>query len=237
MPGNEKPWPCTLIQSRHLPEDALVWAAWLDVACERAVGFRSTLSSQERERAARFASERDRARFVAARGFLREILGACLSAEPQSVEFTYSPKGKPSLGGAFARTGLQFNLAHSGGLAVFAVARHGVVGVDVEQIRPVPDLSALIERFFSAGECAQIKRLPEEEQVLRFFKIWTRKEAWLKATGEGLTDLLKSIEVLGPAGEGKLGGGPQAGLQGTRLRLHDMAPVPGYVGALAVTIQ
>jgi 4'-phosphopantetheinyl transferase len=237
MPGDEKPWPCTLAQSRDLPEDSLVWAAWLDVTCERVVGFRSTLSSQERERAARFASERDRGRFVAARGFLREILAACLRTEPQSVEFTYSAKGKPSLGGAFAGSGLQFNLTHSGGLAVIAVARHGIIGVDVEQIRPVPDLSALIGRFFSASECAHIKRLPEEDQVMGFFKIWTRKEAWLKATGEGLTDLLKSIEVLGSAGEVKLCGGPQDGLKGMRLCLHDLAPAPGYIGALAVTPQ
>jgi 4'-phosphopantetheinyl transferase len=120
-------------------------------------GYWSTLSREEQERADRFLHEHERARFVAARGVLRVILSSCLGVEPPSVEFRYSAKGKPSLGGDWAQSGLQFNLAHSGDLAVFSVVRHGFVGVDVEQIRPVPDLLGLTERFFSARECAELK--------------------------------------------------------------------------------
>ena len=234
MPGTEKLWSCAPADPCLLPPDVQVWAAWLDLPGEGISGFWSTLSIGERERAARFASERERARFVAARGLLRTILGTSLGAAPQSVEFLYGAKGKPSLGGALARSGLQFNLAHSGGLAVFAVARDRPVGVDVEQLRPMPDLSELIDRYFSASECAEMKSLAEDEGLRGFFKIWTRKEALLKATGEGITGLPGAVDVLGPSGTEKMCGGPQDGPPGPRLRLQDLAPAPGFLGALAV---
>jgi 4'-phosphopantetheinyl transferase len=235
MLGNEKLWSCIVSGSCPLPSGVQVWAGWLDLTGDGASGIWSTLSSQERERAGRFAFERDRARFIAARGLLREILGSCLGAEPGGLEFAYSAKGKPSLGGGFASSGLEFNLAHSGSLAVFAVARHGVVGVDVERIRAIPDLSALGQRFFSHREYAEMRKLSDEDAVRRFFRIWTRKEAWLKATGEGISGLPSSIEVFGPLAEDSLCGGPQESSCGTRLCLHALAPAPGYLGALAVT--
>jgi 4'-phosphopantetheinyl transferase len=237
MSATEKLWSCTPTDSRLLPRDLQVWAAWLDVTGEGPTKFWSTLSNQERERAARFASDRERARFVVARGLLRAILGSSLGADPQSLAFLYSAKGKPSLGGAFATSGLQFNLAHSGGLAVFAIARDRMVGVDVEQLRPVPELSSVIARFFAPRECAEIKKLSGAKELRAFFQIWTRKEACLKATGEGITGLPGMIEVLGPSGTERTCGGAQDGSPGPRLRLHDLAPAPGFVGALAVTPQ
>ena len=197
----------------------------------------SILSSTERERANRFASDRDRGRFMAAQGLLRTILGSCLGAQPQRLVIGYSAKGKPSLGGTFANCGLEFNLAHSGDLAVFAVARHGVVGIDVEQIRPVPELSTIIERFLSARECAEIKRLSGEQAARVFFRIWTRKEAWLKATGEGISGLPGSIEAFGPPGEESISSRPLASPSETRFCLHDLAPAPGFLCALAVIPQ
>jgi 4'-phosphopantetheinyl transferase len=235
MPGTDKLWLCTPADSGLLPGDVQVWACWLDVTSEASAGFWSTLSSQERERAARYAAQSERARFVVARGLLRAILGSALGVEPQSLEFLYSTKGKPSLGGAYARSGLQFNLAHSGGLAVFAVVRDRIVGVDVEQLRPIPDLSDLIKRYLSPGECAELKRLSGDAELRGFLPIWTRKEAWLKATGEGITELLGKIDVLGPSGTEKTCGEPQDGSPTQRLRLYDLAPAPGFLGALAVS--
>ena len=236
MLGNEKLWSCTPIDGSVLPNGVQVGAGWLDVGDAAIAGFWPTLCSQERERADRFAFEPARARFIAARGLLRTIMATCLGTLPRSVEFSYSSTGKPSLGGAFASGGLEFNLAHSGDLVVFAVAGHGVVGVDVEQVRSIPELSTLSQRFFSPGECAEIEKLSGEEAARGFFRIWTRKEAWLKATGEGIAGLRKSLEVCGPAGDGELCGGPQDGSGGTRLRLHDLAPAPGFLGALAVAL-
>ena len=235
MPGTEKLWLCTLADSGLLPQDVQVWAAWLDATNETPDGFWSTLSSQERERAARYAAQRERARFVVARGLLRAILGSALGVEPRNLEFLYSAKGKPSLGGALARSGLQFNLAHSGGLAVFAVARDRSVGVDVEQLRPVPDLSDLTKRCLSPGECAELQSFGAAAKLRGFLQIWTRKEAWLKATGEGITELQGKIDVLGPSGTEKMGGRPQNGSPTQHLRLYDLAPAPGFLGGLAVS--
>jgi 4'-phosphopantetheinyl transferase len=235
MPGTEKLWSCAPADSRPPPPDVRVWAAWLDLAGEVIDGLWPTLSTAERERAARFAAQRERTRFVAARGLLRAILGSALDAEPHSVEFRYDAKGKPSLGGALARSGLQFNLAHSGGLAVFAVARDRQVGVDVEQLRQVPELAELVGRYFSTGERAEMQRLTGEETLRGFFRIWTRKEAWLKATGEGITGSLETIDVLGPSGTEMTCASPPDSSPAPRLRLHDLAPAPGFVGALAIT--
>ncbi len=235
MPANEKLWSCTPTGSRLVPGNVQVWAAWLDVKSEEMSGLWPSLSPDEQERAGRFALDLDRVRFVAARGLLRTILGTCLGTEPHRIEFAYSAKGRPSLGGEFTRSGLQFNLAHSGGLGVFAVARRGAVGVDVEQVRAVPELEGLIERFFSARECAEIRRLCGEAQIMAFFRIWTRKEAWLKATGEGITGTPQAIEVLGPPGEPALRLDARDRARGTRLFLHDLQPASGFLGALAVT--
>ena len=234
MLGNEKLWSCTPVGACRLPSGVQVWAAWLDGRGAGIAGFWPTLSSQEQERAGRLAIERERARFVAARGLLRTILASCLGTEPGSVEFVYSATGKPSLGGAFANCGREFNVAHSGDLAVFAVARDGVVGVDVEQIRPIPDLSTLSQRYFSPRECGEINHLSGEEATRGFFKLWTRKEAWLKATGQGITGALNSIEVVGPPSEEGLCIRPPEDSGCARLCLHDLAPAPGFLGALAV---
>jgi 4'-phosphopantetheinyl transferase len=200
-----------------------VWAARLDVTQECLASFWLTLSEHERQRADRFLLPRGRARFVAARGWLRSVLGQCLGIAPEVVEFGYGPAGKPSLRGRFARQGLQFNLSHSGDLALFGLAHCGLVGVDVEELRPILDLSELIERHFSPAEVAEIKHLTGAEALEALFRIWTRKEACLKATGEGIGDSLASIDVSG-----------RHGPPGSRLRLYDLAPAPGFLGALAV---
>jgi 4'-phosphopantetheinyl transferase len=235
MLGSRKLWPCT--GACTLPGEIQVWAAWLDAEGDGVNGFWSMLSNQERERANHFVFERDRSRFITARGILRGMLSLHLGMEPREIEFSYSAKGKPSLGGDCAGRGLEFNLAHSGNLAVFAVARRRMVGVDVEQVRPVPDISAIIERSFSTRESARIKRLSGDEAARDFFKIWTRKEAWLKATGEGITGALKAIQVIDPMGEGHTLAETAAGSGRTRLCLHDLSPAPGFLGALAVTAE
>ncbi len=228
-------WSCLPSAAAPLASGLQVWAGWLDIDSPGLTGFHSLLSSQERARACRFILQRDQARFIAARGLLRVILSSCLGAEPGALEFDYSPRGKPSLAGAFARRGLQFNLAHSGGLAVFAVARYAALGVDVEQVRPIPHLSQVIEHSFSAHERAELGRREGKEAVTAFFQLWTRKEAWLKATGQGIADMAHLREVLGrPVEKGPLPQGPGC-MRETRMRLQDLAPAPGFVGALALT--
>jgi len=234
MLENERLWQCKPSDLRGLLNDVQVWAAWLDVGTKEVAGFWSTLSQPERERAQRFVWERDRSYFVAAHGLLRLILASCLSTEPSEIELHLGDRGKPRLGGALAQSGLQFNLAHSANLAVFAVARHRDVGVDVERVRPVSQLSELVASFFSARERAELETMPAQEKTVGFYRIWTRKEAWLKATGEGVTGPLNAIDVLCPPGQAECYWEPTTGSPASRLCLHDLAPVSGFLGALAV---
>jgi 4'-phosphopantetheinyl transferase len=153
------------------------------------------LHADERARAARFRFERDRRRFVVARARLRQILGAYLGRPPDALTFDYGPRGKPSL------PGIDFNLAHSHELALLAVMRGGGLGVDVEEVRldvPVEDVARY---YFSAAERSALRGLADERQKRAFFDCWTRKEAYLKAIGEGLWLPLDSftVSVDGPA--------------------------------------
>jgi 4'-phosphopantetheinyl transferase len=237
MLGNEKLWSCTPIDSRLFPRAVEVWAAWLDVEEIETDAFWPLLCRQERERASRFTFERERVRFIAARGLLRTILGTYLDADPHDLEFVYSTTGKPFLGGAFADCGLEFNLAHSGGLGVLAVSRLGAVGVDVEQVRPISEFLAVSEHFFTPRECAKINQLPRHEAIREFFTTWTLKEAWLKATGEGITDLSSSVDSLATPGGQDLHDGSLEGPCRTSSSLYGLAPAPGFLGALAIRNQ
>lgn len=151
------------------------------------------LSPDEQEKANRFYFQKDRDRYVMARGILRYILSRYLDLPPQDLQFRYSPTGKPSLA-HFSDPPLCFNLSHSGQLALYAVARRNV-GIDVEQICLERDCEGIAERFFAASEQADLNRLSPDLRHQAFFNGWTRKEAFLKATGQGLTISLDQIVV------------------------------------------
>ena len=212
-----------------------VWAVALDVTQAALAEFHATLAPVERERAGRFRFERHRNRFVVGRGVLRAILSRYLQTEPGTIEFCYGPNGKPLLMHGSQEGGLLFNLAHSEGLALIAVTRAGQIGVDVERIRPVHDADELVTRFFCPREIAAFHNLPEAQKPIAFFNLWTRKEAWLKATGEGIGYSLNRVEVSFLPGEAarllSLPEGPHAAVQWT---LHHLAPAPSFAAALAV---
>jgi 4'-phosphopantetheinyl transferase len=161
-----------------------VWVASLDRPPALLPSLAELLSPDERDRADRFVRRHDRERFVAGRAFLRLLLSRLVGSESAALRFAYGPNGKPALE---APADLAFNLAHSGGLAVCAVAagRSGL-GVDVERVRPLGDLAGMARAAFAPGEAARIVSLPEPERLLAFFDAWTRKEALLKALGRGL---------------------------------------------------
>jgi 4'-phosphopantetheinyl transferase len=213
---------------------ATVWALRLDRAASGRDDALARLSDEERERASRIPGERDRSRFVAARAGLRVILGACLDVDARAIGFRYGPRGRPSLDGAFDPR-LHFSVSHSGDVALVAVTRDGRIGVDIERHRPVPGLEPLLNRFFSPRERAA---LPDGDgpRTEAFFRHWTLKEAWLKATGEGLAGALEGIEVgWEPEGEPLLRRPTEAGELVTR-RLQSWSPAPGFVAGLAVVV-
>ena len=157
--------------------------------------YAQTLSPDEKARADRFRFDKHRNRFIAGRGILREILGQYLRASAEELRFGYSAKGKPEFAVESQGGGIHFNLAHSEDLALIAVTRIGQVGVDVECVRAMKDMDQLVARFFSARENELFQKVSAAEKPAAFFNLWTRKEALLKATGEGITRSLSLVEV------------------------------------------
>lgn len=180
----------------ELAEDEVqLWRVDLEAIRSHEFRWQELLSSDEITRAARFHFAADRQRFVASRAWLRTILAAFLVTEPSELSFCYSRNQKPFLGAAHAESGITFNLSHSGGIALYAFARRREIGVDVEQIRRDFDVESIAQRFFSISEREQLAALPESEKVEAFFRCWTRKEAYIKAIGEGLSLPLSQFDV------------------------------------------
>jgi len=193
------------------------------------------LSDQERWRADRFAFPRDRRRYVVARARLRDLLGERLGVRPETVELTYGPNGKPALGPRFAWAKLHFNASHCEDLAVFAFATGRQVGVDVEAVRSMDDADAVAARFFSPAEKTVYRALPPRDRPLAFFQCWTRKEAFIKAVGDGLSYPLDQFDVsLVPGEPARL---LRVGdLPGYRCgwRIETFTPAAGFVGAVVI---
>jgi 4'-phosphopantetheinyl transferase len=212
----------------QIGDEIHVWHAALDRE-EKVLGrLESRLSQEEKARADRFHFVNDRNRFVAARGLLRELLGKYLHQAPTGLEFSYGEHGKPSLSGGNASSGLCFNLSHSAGLVVYAIAKERNLGIDVEHVRPESAGEDIAKRYFSAREVSDLRTLPPEARVEGFFHCWTRKEAYLKATGMGLQIPLDSFAVsLFPEKPAQFLGGVEPRWH---LAAHD--PAEGYVAAV-----
>lgn len=213
---------------KPIGDEIHVWSAALD-RDEKILGhLESTLSLDEKARADRFHFMNDRNRFVAARGFLRELLGKYLQQGPASLEFSYGKHGKPFLSGGNASSELCFNVSHSAGLAVYAIARERNLGIDVEHIRAESAGQDIARRYFSKREVSDLQTLPPEARVEGFFHCWTRKEAYLKATGMGLQIALDSFSV------SVLPGKPVQFLGGVEARWNLAAfhPEQGYLAAV-----
>jgi 4'-phosphopantetheinyl transferase len=172
-------------------EDLHIWQATLDVGGPEADRLQRILSEDERERAARFHFERDRIRYIAGRAQLRMLLADYLDASPRELVFQYGANNKPSLAGP----GPRFNLSHSGGLVLYAVCAEVELGVDVELCNPDFAGERIPEHFFAPDEVLALRSLPEHLQARGFLELWTRKEAFIKARGDGLSLALDSFSV------------------------------------------
>lgn len=168
-----------------------IWQAELNLSNLILQQLEKLLSPDEKQRAQRFKFEKDRHSFIAARGILRTILSRYLRIDPEIIQFNYSPKGKPFL--TQVSQPISFNLSHSTGKAVYAIALNQNIGIDLEAIRSIEALS-LAKRFFCESEYRWLASLSPQQQNSAFFKLWTCKEAYLKATGEGLVGL-QDVEI------------------------------------------
>jgi 4'-phosphopantetheinyl transferase len=193
------------------------------------------LSTAERHRASRFAFDRDRHRFIVARARLRQLLAARLGVRPESVEIVYGPRGKPTLGARFAASRVRFNVSHCDDVTVFGFTCGGAIGIDVEAVRPVREADAIAAQFFSRREHAAYRALDPRERSLGVFQCWTRKEAFIKALGDGCSHPLDRFDVSFGPGEPasllRLEGTPRAS---DRWRMDSFSPAPGCVAAVVV---
>lgn len=214
-----------------------IWIADLDLGAEAFDGLAPLLSDDERERAARFRFRRDAIRFVARRAVLRTILAQCLGAEANALNFAYGPQGKPELATPFDRNGLRFSVSHSESVGLFAVAAKRRVGVDVERLRPLRDLEAVARRVFSSREQQTLNQLPPAERLRGFFNCWTRKEAYIKAIGEGLSHPLEQFAVsLAPGLACRLEHVDGNISEAKCWTLEPLALDSNYVGAIAIEV-
>ena len=195
-----------------------VWCASVSDFHDAPSRFAAVLSADERTRASKFHLARDRHRFIARRGILRELLARYLHQDAATIEFSVGCFGKPSVAGTDG--GLHFNTSHSGSLAVYAVTSVCPVGVDIERLRETPNLDAIASRFFAPAEDSRLAALPPHQRSDEFLVCWTGKEAVLKATGGGL----------GARCGSRLG---VPACVTSSCRLQRLWPAPGYVGALA----
>ena len=211
--------------------DVHVWRVALDPPADVVAALASTLSDDERDRAARFHFDRDRIAFTVARGALRTLAGRYLATPPARLAFGYRERGKPYL---TAPVGLRFNVSHSGQRALLCFARDREVGVDIELRRELSDLLALARTAFSPAEYAALCRLPQTAHTDAFFACWSRKEAFIKATGEGVAQLAAFDVNLAPGEPAQLlrvDGEPPGE---PRWSIHDLPAIPDYAAALVV---
>ena len=212
--------------------DVHVWYADLRALAGRLDAFRALLSPDETARAARFRTEQLRERCVLRRGLLRTLLGRATGRAPESLAFDYGPQGKPSLPG-----GPAFNLADCKDDVLIAIAPARELGVDIERLRSVPDADGIAKRFFAPTEYAAFSAVPEPQRDEAFLNGWTRKEAFIKATGAGLSVPLDRFAVeLVPGRPARVLSVDPALEAGAAAdwSMFDLRPAPGTLGALAV---
>ncbi len=216
-------------------DEVHVWRVALDQERERVEAFRETLSPDELDRSARFHFTRDSNHFVIARAALRNILGRYLAERPECLRFATTYFGKPSLTGSTAGEGLRFNLSHSGGLALYAFARERELGIDIERLREDFDGLGIAANYFSPREVTVLRSLPPAAQTQAFFNCWTRKEAYIKARGEGLSMPLDQFDVsFAPDEPARLVRNINDPQEASRWSLRELQPGGDYAAAIAV---
>ena len=210
-------------------------ATRLDASADVVRAEAELLSSSERERAGRFAFECDRSRFIIARATLRRLLAIRLDARPADIEFVYGEQGKPALSSRFDDSNLSFNVSHCDDLAVYAFSSAGEIGVDVEAVRWFADSDDVAARVFSPAERQAYAALDPIERPLGFFNCWTRKEAFMKALGDGLQRALDSFDVsLAPDEPAKILRVENTPGERCGWSVESFVPAPGFIAAVVI---
>lgn len=218
-----------------LQDEVHIWRASMVVTSTRLVDYKRMLSPEECKRAERYYFEKDRSRWIVARGLLRILLGRYLQVPPEQPGFVLNEYGKPELASPYQESGLRFNISHSQDIVLYAFTYGRALGIDVEYMRTNIDCAELARHSFSSAEYATWSALPEEQKTQGFFNCWSRKEAYIKARGMGLSLPLKLFDVALTPGE------PAALLHSREdpqevhaWSMQALEPGSGYAGALVV---
>lgn len=216
-----------------LSEDEVhIWRAPLDLEESFQSSFLKLLSPDEKSRAQKFRFAKDSRNFINARGILRSLIGKYLEMNPAEISFQYSKFGKPAIADNHP---LQFNVSHSQNIALFAFTKRFHVGVDIECVNPNIEIKDIATKFFSTNEVSNLLALPEDQQPLGFFNCWTRKEAFIKAIGEGLSFPLNQFEVsLEPDKPAKLLATHWDANAVSKWTLYSMTPASNFVGSVVI---
>lgn len=223
----------SMVDGRRLTVNGNVACVWLVYLSDENIVNQcfKLLSEDEKKRAAKFRFEKDRSHFIIARGTLRQIIALYLSEKPDKIKFEYGINGKPFL----PKNPLQFNLSHAGEIALIGLTEKYEIGIDVEVINPKVEVERVAQHFFAKGEIDCLMSLPQTERQEAFFNCWTRKEAFIKATGDGLSFPLDQFEVtLEPNGKAELLATHFNEKEREKWSLFDLKMKEGYKAALAV---
>ena len=213
-------------------EEAHIWRADLELNECFQSSFLQLLSPDEKNRAQKFRFAKDSRNFITARGILRSLIGKYLEINPAEISFQYSEFGKPSIAD---NNYLHFNISHSQNIALFAFTKKFNIGVDVEFVNPDIEVKDIATNFFSTNEIMNLLALPEKQQTLGFFNCWTRKEAFIKAVGEGLSFPLDKFEVsLEPDKPAKLLATDWDPKAVSKWSIYSMSPGANFVGSLVI---
>lgn len=215
-------------------KDVHVWYAPVKETANRLHYLKHILSTDELQRANRFNFETDRNRFITAHGILRTILGHYLNISADKLHFSYGRYGKPTLVDNISQKIVHFNVSHSSGLVLYAITRYSEVGIDIERIRPIDHMDQIAECYFSEQEKTAFRSLPENQKQEAFFAYWTRKEAFIKATGRGLSYPLNTFTVSLAPGLSSINIITHDNrLERSNWSLRELQPGPGYIAAVA----
>jgi len=217
-----------------LPGQVHVWLFCTELTALQTEQLKGALSADEMERASHFHFEKDSIKYMATRGFLRQVLAGYLGVNPHEIRFTYSERGKPALAPGNYPMDIRFNLSHAGDYALFAAAIGCDIGIDIEYIRRDIAFEEISRRFFSLKEIHTIEQTQIDQRNQLFFRYWTRKESLLKAIGRGISFPMQNADVSCVNGA-VLSPVIITGTDGVNEQwfTQDLFPAPGYIAAIA----
>jgi 4'-phosphopantetheinyl transferase len=228
-------WPNGVLREKIGSNEVHVWSVYLNEVEFQTKGLFDLLSTDEIDKLHRFHNEKDQKRYIVSRGLLRNILAGYLGKDPAQLRFEYSDTGKPTLLASASNDNLHFNLSHTRGLVLYAFALDRFIGIDVEYINDQIEYKLIADKFFSPGEIYDLEKTGEQKRKEKFFQLWTRKEALLKATGAGIGYPMEQLDVSECCGSNWSSFNlPFEKFEKRLWHIRDLFPGVGYTAAIAV---